>query len=485
MSIDTKILPEPERLRRLAGRSLLVTQVLLATLIFGMVNYLALRHYQRWHGGHRSFSRLADQSLRILDAVPGRVRITVLVRPTHPAYRPVSLLLEEYAAQTGKVSVEWVHPDRDVARAEECVQQYQLVEGECLVVETGARHRVIPADDLFTQVTSPDIPASTKPLFRGEQLVSGSLQAFTQTAQPAVYFVQGHGEHSPEDFDRRQGYSRIAAQLRDANLDVATLTLGETHGIPNNCALLIIAGPRREFVPFEIALIRDYLNHKGRVLALLDARVHTGLEALFRDWGIRLSDDIVVDDSLTISGRDLYITNYAEHPITTPLQGLASVFYLPRSIRLRPFYTGGDKPWITPLVTSTAAGWAEATPDDPAPHFDPRADLPGPVPLAVAIERGPIPGVHAQIRPTRLVVVGDSDFAANGNLAGANANLFLNAVHWLLDREDVAALPPQPLPYFQVVMNARQLQCCWMMLVIGLPLLMAAAGLGMAWRRRA
>ena len=94
--------------------------------------------------------------------------------------------------------------------------------------------------------------------------------------------------------------------------------------------------------------------------------------------------------ALTLSGAT-YITDYSDHPITAPLQGLASVFYLPRSIRPRQFYAGGDKPVITCSPAPPTAG--RVHPDDP-PAFDPQADLPGPVPLAVAIERGPIPGVH-------------------------------------------------------------------------------------------
>ena len=202
------------------------------------------------------------------------------------------------------------------------------------------------------------------------------------------------------------------------------------------------------------------------MLALLDARIRTGLEPLFRDWGVDLTDDIIVDDALTLSGATCISPTIPTTPITAPLQGLASVFYLPRSIRPRQFYAGGDKPVITPLFTSTPNGWAESTPDDPAPAFDPQADLPGPVPLAVAIERGPIPGVHSQIRPTRLVVVGDSDFAANGSLAGANSDFFLNAVHWLLEREDLLSLPAQPMTDFQIVVNARQLRCCFGLIVM-------------------
>ena len=139
-----KIIPTPERLRRLAARGLIVLQVLLAILIFGMLNNLAGRHYQRWHWEHQSRRQLSNQTLRILDAMPGRIRMTALIRPSNPVFHRVSILLEEYATQGDKVSVEIIHPDRDMAPPRNAFANTKLPGGECIVIETGGRHRAIP-----------------------------------------------------------------------------------------------------------------------------------------------------------------------------------------------------------------------------------------------------------------------------------------------------------------------------------------------------
>jgi ABC-type uncharacterized transport system involved in gliding motility auxiliary subunit len=80
---------------------------------------------------------------------------------------------------------------------------------------------------------------------------------------------------------------------------------------------------------------------------------------------------------------------------------------------------------------------------------DPRKDRKGPIPLAVArtfkTEEAPQPPIegHPPVampkpkREGRLVVVGDADFAQNRYVAeGANSDLFLNMVTWLVGQEN-------------------------------------------------
>lgn len=476
--------PAACRLRRLALRANLAAILLLAIAIFAMLNYLSLRHYSRLHWSRDPLARLSDKSLQLLENIADDIRIVALLRPTHEAFRSVSTLLQEYAARAPSLNLVFVDPDRDMARTEQLARQYRLAGSECIVFEIGGRHQSVSAEELIEYDGFADDAESPRRVFRGEQLFTSALYALTHAARPSVYFVQGHGERSPDQFDRRTGYSRIATRLRDENLEVELLNLGETQNVPGSCALLVIAGPTQSFSPYETTLVRDYLNRKGRLLLLLDARIQTGLEPLLADWGVGLGDDVVVDDSLTLSGRELHIADYPSHPITDPLQGLASVFFLPRSIRPRPYAAGGDKPLVTELATCSAAGWAEFDPDDPSHRLDPQVDIPGPVPVAVAIERGPIPGVHVQIRPTRLVLIGDSDFASNGGLMGANADFFLNAVNWLLDRDELLALSPKSMEEHRLVMDAPQLQRLFWAVVLALPGLVAAFGLGVAWRRK-
>ncbi len=476
--------PSACRLRRWAMVAHLAVAGFLACAIFVMLNYLSMRHYVRLHWNRDPVAQLSEKSLRLLRSVADDIRIIALLRPANEAYHNVSILLQEYAAASPSVSVEFVDPDRDLARTEQLAGQYRLGDSECVVFHIGERHQTVAATDLIEYVYPTGDTEKPKRSFRGEPLFSSSIYALTQATRPVVHFIQGHGERSPNDFDRRTGYSHIAARLRDENLDVEVLNLGETKSVPSRCALMIIAGPTQTFAPFEIALIRDYLDRKGRLLLLLDARSNMGLEPLLLEWGAVLGNDIVVDETRTLSGRELYITAYPAHPITEPLQNLASVLFLPRSIRPRPFTAGGDKPIVSALATCSPQGWAELDPDDVSMHFDSQVDIPGPVPVAVAIERGPVPGVHVQIRPTRLVIIGDSAFASNGGLMGANADLFMNSVNWLLDRKELLAISPKTYESLRLVMDAHQLRQLFWAVGVFLPGLVAALGLSVVWRRR-
>ncbi len=77
------------------------------------------------------------------------------------------------------------------------------------------------------------------------------------------------------------------------------------------------------------------------------------------------------------------------------------------------------------------------------PRFDPEVDLPGPVAVAAAAERGGGASAELGFRPTRVVVVGEGLFVSNGMLGmrlNANGDLLLNMLNWLTGI-DAAALP--------------------------------------------
>lgn len=480
----------PLRFRRWLGRADLVVSVVLAAVLFGMVNLLASRHSVRLHSSSDSVHRLSEKSLRLLEDVPGEISISVLMRPSHEAYRATADLLREYEANSPDVSVRYIHPDRDLADAESLVRDAQTGNQECIVVELGGRRETIPADRLFEPAPRdsgahrPSSPPRARRTFRGEQLLSGAIRNLARPSRPVVYFLQGHGEHSPADFGR-DGYSRIAERLRDDNLDVRTLDFGTARIVPADCELLVLAGPVRELAPRELNLLRAHLERRGRLLLLLDARTDTGLEPLLREWGVQTGSDVVADETHTLGGRDLHATAYPDHPVASSLQGLATIFSLPRSLRPIPQPPGGDKPSVSPIVLSSADSWAEFDPGDASPRFDPQIDIPGPLPVAVAVVRGPVAGVHMQLQPMRMVVFGDSGFASNGGLAGANADLFLNAVHWLLDDAPRQMVPgPRTPAEYRVVVSRPQLRRLFVGVVVLFPVLLAAAGFAMAWSRR-
>jgi ABC-type uncharacterized transport system involved in gliding motility auxiliary subunit len=85
----------------------------------------------------------------------------------------------------------------------------------------------------------------------------------------------------------------------------------------------------------------------------------------------------------------------------------------------------------------------------------------------------------------RVVVAGSSGFAANAGLRYVgNRDLFMNMVNWLSADEDVMAIRPKDPEDRPLNMNARQVGLLFWSSVVGLPLLVLAAGLSVWWRRR-
>jgi ABC-type uncharacterized transport system involved in gliding motility auxiliary subunit len=195
----------------------------------------------------------------------------------------------------------------------------------------------------------------------------------------------------------------------------------------------------------------------------------------------------VVDATRTLSGRELFITRYEPHPITSKLKNETSILYLPRSVEpaVSAEEAGGapDKPRVMPLAASSEAGWAESDLTQNPMKFDAGVDRPGPVSVAVAAERGPVPGIDVQIRPTRVVVFGDSDFVSNAALTGGNTDFFMSALNWLLEREELMAIAPKPVEQIRLDLTDIQLRTLHWMVVVVLPFLVAMAG-ALVWLRR-
>ena len=200
-----------------------------------------------------------------------------------------------------------------------------------------------------------------------------------------------------------------------------------------------------------------------------------------------MGNDVVVDATRTLTGGELFATEYGDHPITKSLKGVTSIFYLPRSVEpLAESEVGSeqpDKPHGAVLVTCSLSGWAEVNPEESPMKYDPVKDRPGPVGIAAAVEKGPMPEIDVKIRPTRLVVFGDSDFVSNNALLAGNVDFFMSALNWLLEREELMAISSKAVEQTRLVMNRFQLRVVLWIVVVVLPLLVALVG-GLVWVRR-
>jgi ABC-type uncharacterized transport system involved in gliding motility auxiliary subunit len=86
---------------------------------------------------------------------------------------------------------------------------------------------------------------------------------------------------------------------------------------------------------------------------------------------------------------------------------------------------------------------------------------------------------------TRIVVFGDSDFASNGWLGiQGNRDLFMNAVNWLAQQENLISIRPRDPEDRRITLTAdQQVRIFWLTVFI-IPGLILLGGVHTWWRRR-
>lgn len=467
-------------------------------VLAAMVNYLGTRHYKRWHLGERSLTGLSEETKRVLAAVTNEVRVTVMFDRNNPLYGPVMGLLKEYRNQCANLVVEHVDYRRDIARAQTLMTRHQLAptETDLVIIEYGGRARLIRD----TELSDYDLTGMLTPsheikriAFKGECLFTAAIGGLLDQRSPKLYYLQGHGEHDLASTETKFGYSRFAQLLAQKNIQSFPLWLNLTSEVPEDCNVLMIAGPKGRISQDEVERIGRYLNRGGRLLVLLSlvrsGQNDTGLEPLLAAWGVAVGRQFAFDKNNAVVGGGIICTNFSLHPIVKPLRGEAIYVVLARA--MDPTTTpaqSADAPRAEPLfATSTNGFTASEISELGVARSNPIRDRHGTIPLAVAVDKGSIRGVGADKSATRIVAVGESLFLANETILKTSGNLgFANlAINWLLDRPtQLSGIPPRPLREFSITLPKTVLWRLGSILVFVMPGVPLLIGLVVWFKRR-
>ena len=104
--------------RKWSQRLNVLVGILSLLAIVAMLNYVASRHYFRYHlhGGQRA--KLSPLSVRLVGGLTNEIKIVCYLTHDETLYSDIRELLSEYKAASSKISVEMVDPLRDVGAAE-------------------------------------------------------------------------------------------------------------------------------------------------------------------------------------------------------------------------------------------------------------------------------------------------------------------------------------------------------------------------------
>jgi ABC-type uncharacterized transport system involved in gliding motility auxiliary subunit len=470
---------------------------LAAAMLVG-VNWLGSRHWWRGDWTKTHLYSLSATTRKLVGGLTKPVRVTVFMDRDSRLYAPVSEILSRYRALSPKIEVEELDPKRNPARAEALVREFGIRQST-VVFRSGGRKKYVEEDKLAdydysgmqTGRGAPEMKA-----FKGEEAFTSAILAVTEDKTPHVYFSSGHGEASLDSSEQGRGLADAKQLLERDNLSVAKWESLGKDAIPADADAVVVAGPRTAFLGPEAGALEKYLSGGGHVLLMLDPVLpgagappaDFGLGKLTAGNGIKLGNDIVIDpaNALPLVGAETVFANhYGSHPIVRSLseEGLPVILPLARSVSKSDPVPPGST--VTTLVETSPEGWGEISLANLEEQVkkDPE-DTAGPVSLAVAAG----PGEEEEKAPAkngRLVVVGNSRFAASGGLANAgNANLFLNSIHWLTGAGKQIGIAPKTLEQASLALTRSQVRRIGLFSVLGLPALAVVLGVWVWYRRR-
>jgi ABC-type uncharacterized transport system involved in gliding motility auxiliary subunit len=458
--------------------TLAATSVLVVLGILVAINFIGAKQNKRWDLTTNKQFSLSDQSRNVLAKLDSPLQVLVFAQePEFPRYQDK---LKEYEYGSKKISTEYIDPDKKPAVA----KQNKVEAYGTIVFNYKSRSERVTTDN--------------------EQDITNGIIKVVSGQQRKVYFTQGHGEKDTVSAER-DGYNAIAAALGRENYAVDKLVVAQQGTVPDDASVVIVAGPKTDFFPPEIEALKKYLDKSGKLLLELDPPDRpdspplTGLIALAHDWGVQVGDNIVVDASGMgrLIGTDASVpvaATYPSHPIT---QRFSLLTAYPLAREASPISGGVNGHTAQTFVETSPRSWAEADikgllTTGQVSLDESKGDKKGPIAIASAVTASaastapPKPGDADAPKPeTRVAVIGDSDFVANGGLGiQGNKDLFMNTIGWLSQQENLISIRPKEADDRRITLTAtQQSNITWLSLLI-IPGFIFGTGIYTWWRRR-
>ena len=440
-----------------------------------LVNAISIGNYHRVDVTGLSQFTLTSKTQDILINLETPVEAICFFIPSDPngTASYATSLLNEYKNYTDKISVRTVDPDEHPDQARQygmgslyaAYSAYGITDYQTVVFESQEGHRRV--------VSSPQI------LAEAEHAFTSAILETTGTIQKKVYFLTGHGEA-----DISSDYSYARESLRDNLYQVGTLDLVAFPQIPDDCAVLVIAGAHEPLSSSEFEIINQYLDEDGRLLMLVNPNPPQETRQFLSSWEIKIEDGVVVDESSYVAPNKLS----PKVPRTKSAFGLSEDIYFPEATAIIPEEPDENSTTVLmPLAGTSNDSWLEKNyvPDTES-KFDEGIDVKGPLALAVLVsttitdERGEVTGENIH-----LIIIGDSDFASNQHFNNvSNSDFLINAVNYLTMGKELVSIERKVLPFRRLVAGPEATNFINYSSVGLLPLLVLIVGGVIWWRRR-
>ncbi len=397
------------------------TLVVVAVLVVG--NWLASSHNKSVDVTSNKQYTLSDQTKKVVGNLKSDINVYYFDAST--GYDRARDILDRYANLSSKLKISYVDPDKkpDVARVEGA-----RAAGD-LIVDNGTKKETAKA--------------------LTEEEITGAIIRDIKNGVRTACFVKGSGEHSLDDTGDR-GYSALKQSLERNNFKTQPISLLEKPEVPADCTIVVVGGPKHDYVPPAIDALKKFVQNGGRAIVDLDAALNLpapegklgdtpNIVAMVADWGVTAKGDVILDMSATaqmFGPTSPVAGSYTQHPIVRVMQDNISVMPLARSLEVKSpaeaLFSSTANSYVAHLILSCRSKKLIAISEKGAK---------GPFVMGAAATIG------TGDKAGRVIVVGSSDWMSSfilGPSQLANRDLALNMMNWLTsDEDDLISIRPK------------------------------------------
>ena len=439
------------------GMSMGVT-ILLVTVVLVMLNFIGLRKTKTWDFSLAQTNSISDQSIKLVKSLDSEMKILFFYKQGDESAESVKQafrqLVRKYQDQSELVKLEFV----EINSRPDLTEKYGITSGksEAYIDYKERKSRLDRLD---------------------EQSMTSAMLQVTREKQKVIYFVTGHGERVLDGADAT-GLQKSKAFFESNRYIVKPLSLLTSENLPADADVIAIIGPTQPYQAREITLLTNYLNLGGNLLIALEWKHNAGLEPLLAKVGMTMGNTLV--RNFQFDGKEAAVADgptYATEISTTSKitqvfgKNTAFAFMLPTLVHK------GTVPEGVTLdeIVKTPPNSVEMT------------DLQTPTEKVGSATIGMTATGKFTKESTKdfyLAVFGDADFMSN-QLIGTlfNRDLSLNLMAGLARDENMISITPRDVQSTPITITTKA-QVGMVAVILGLPFVMLAIGIGMIVRRR-
>lgn len=429
----------------------LMVLIFLAIVIF--VNLISVNLYKRVDLTKNKKYSLSPQTKNIIKNLNQPIELIGFYK--EKIDEKTKEIFEQYRANSKKISYRFIDPDRDVLFA----KKYGITSYDTILIK---------CNENYEKIYSPN-----------EKDITTAILKLTKPSKKKIYFTIGHGEKSLDS-----NLSLLKKSLEEENYNVGEVLILRD-GIPEDCNILVICGPQKDFMEKEIEEVRKFFENDRNIIIFLEPGEFPVIKNFLNYYGIEIENDIVVDvGSRALLGDALtpLIMDYPYHEITKNFN-LACIFTTARSIKLKEGISSEIKGYV--LAKTSKASWAEKNLKEierGKVKFD-KDDYPGPIPVACIVEKEI--KVNENIKKRKLAVFGDSDFITDNFFKfSGNSDFVLNTINYLGEEEVLISIRSKEEENQPLILSKKAGRFLFFLTVVTIPVIIIGSGGFITLRRK-